>query len=110
MRQVVDFFRQDGHGGLGLLNACSKFTAVTPPPPDALTLLMPTALLGVDLVTKFALGVDRQCRHHQLHAARFAGPVLSVTMLTKVSPLPVAARISLLIEEAHVSVGDQGLS
>ena len=41
--------------------------------------------------------------HDELHATSFACSVLSVAVLSKVAPFPVAAEKPVLVEEAHVS-------
>lgn len=44
----------------------------------------------------------------QLHAADFAHPVLFVALLLHVAPLPVAARISVAVVEAHGGLKSSG--
>lgn len=41
--------------------------------------------------------------HNKFHTARFACAVFSVAVLSEMSPFPVAASKTVLIEEAHVS-------
>lgn len=59
---------------------------------------------GLDLVAEFAFLVIVHRRHDELHAACFPGTVLSVAMLTEMSPFPIATLKPMLIVEAHVSI------
>ena len=72
------------------------------PAADAINLCASPALFRVDFVAELAFLTDRDRLHDEFHSARFTCPVLSVAMLSKVSPFPIAAGKPVLIEETHV--------
>lgn len=63
----------------------------------------PTAHFCFNLLTEFALRARRDRLHDELHATCFADPVLLGTVLSEVTPLPIATSEAVLVVEAHVS-------
>jgi len=72
------------------------------PAVNTLNLSSPAAHLGVDFLAQLAFLTNRDCLHDKLHATRFANTIFAVAVLSEVTPLPVAANKTMLIEEAHV--------
>ena len=83
-------------------NGGSESAAVALPATDAVHLGCSTAALGLNLVTQSAFLLDWQGLHDKFHTTSFARSVLAVAVLAEVSPLPITAEESVLVEEAHV--------
>lgn len=73
------------------------------PAVDAFNLGGPAPHLGVDFLAQLALLTNRDRLHDKLHATCFANTIFAVAVLPEVTPLPVTANETMLIEEAHVS-------
>jgi hypothetical protein len=87
----------------GPIDGGSKLGALALPARDPFDLCSSASLFRIDLVAKLAFLALGHGLHDEFHAARLAGSVLSVAVLSEVAPLPVAACESILVEEAHVS-------
>jgi len=101
--QLIDFAIQVSNRIHRLVDRGPELGRLALPPADTVHLGGPTPLLGVDLLAELALGARLQRLHDEFHATRLANSVLLGTVLAEVSPLPIAARKTVLIEEAHVS-------
>lgn len=106
--ELVDLSVKTAYDLHGLLNGRSELAAFALPPADTVHFRRPTSHLRIDLLAKLAFLADGHRLHDQLHAACFANAILPIAVLSEVTPLPVAARKAVLIEEAHVSGGRQG--
>lgn len=73
------------------------------PPRNPLDFGGPTAHFCFDLLAKLALGARRDGLHDKLHATGFANSVFLGTVLSEVTPLPIATGKAVLVVEAHVS-------
>ena len=101
--QVI-YFPVEGSNHVGrAIDGCSELAALALPARDPFNLGNSSSLFRIDLVAKLAFLAKGNGLHDEFHSARFSGPVLSVAVLSEVAPLPVAARESMLVEEAHVS-------
>jgi hypothetical protein len=101
--QLIDLAIQVPNRVHRLVDRGPELGCLALPPADTVHLGGPAPLLGVDLVAELALGACLQRLHDEFHAARLANPVLLGTVLAEMSPFPIAARKTMLIEEAHVS-------
>ena len=95
MLQRVDHIR-------GALNRGSEFTSLPLPAADALVFSASASLFSIDLVAELALLGHLDGVHDKFHTAGFTCAVFSIAMLSEVTPFPVAAAKSVLIEETHV--------
>ena len=86
-----------------LFDRRSEPTTITLPTLNSVYFRSPTAHLGVDLFTEFAFLADGHGRHDEFHTACFTCTVFTIAVLAEMSPFPVAANETVLIEEAHVS-------
>lgn len=93
----------------GSVNRGPELATLPLPPADPINLCVSTSLFRVDLVAELAFLADRDRLHDEFHAACFTCAVFSVAMLSKVSPFPIAACKSMLVEEAHVGWFDRFL-
>ena len=71
------------------------------PPLDTLLLLPDPIVLGLKFGAELALLLHLVGGHDEFHATRLAGPVLSGTMLAKVSPLEAVAGHLVLVVITH---------
>lgn len=101
--QLIDLAVQVPNRVHRLVDRGPELCCLALPSADTVHLGGPTPLLGVDLLTELALGACLQRLHDEFHAARFANSVLLGTVLAEMPPFPIAARKTVLIEEAHVS-------
>lgn len=86
----------------GSVNRGPEFATLPLPPTDPIDLCVSASLFRVDLVAELAFLTDRDRLHDEFHPARFTCAIFSVAMLSKVSPFPIAACKSMLVEETHV--------
>ena len=101
--QIIYLFVQNLHNVVRAVNGGFELAALSLPAADSVRLSSSAPLFRVDFVAELAFLANRYSLHDELHAARFPGSVLSVTVLSEVSPFPVAAGKAMLIKEAHVS-------
>lgn len=99
--QFIYLFVQNLDHVVRPVNRGSEFAAFSLPAADPIYLCATAPLFRIDLVAKFAFLTDRDGLHDQFHTAGFTCAVLSVAMLSKVSPFPVATSKTVLVEEAH---------
>ena len=59
-------------------------------------------MLGVELVAKLAFLLIRNRGHDKFHATCFTRAVLSIAVLSEVTPFPVAASETMLVKETHI--------
>jgi hypothetical protein len=88
---------------LRMLNVCCELALGTPTR-DLIFFLSAASDFGVDFGAELALFLELLRLEDQPHAAGLAGPVLLVAVDPKLAPLPVAARIAVLIKETHLAV------
>lgn len=101
--QLIDLAIQASNQLHRFVNRRSEFVPLALPPVDTIDFGPPASHLGVDLLAQLALGPDRNRLHDELHTTSFTNAVFLGAVLAEVTPLPVAADESMLIEEAHVS-------
>ena len=101
--QLVDLVVQSSNHLQRFVDRGTELVAIPLPAVDTFDFGGPAAHLGVDLLAELALRASGNCLHDELHATRFTDSVLLGTVLTEVSPLPVAASKAMLVVEAHVS-------
>ena len=101
--QLVDLAVQTTHDLQRLVDRGSELLSIALPPVDTIDLGGPAAHLDINLLAKLALCSCGNCLHDELHATRFTDSVLLGAVLSEVSPLPVPAGETVLVEKAHVS-------
>jgi hypothetical protein len=101
--QLVDLAVQVSDNLHRLVNRSAELGSFALPATNSVDLSRPAAHLRIDLVAEFALGARGNRLHYELHAACLTHSVLLGTVLSEVTPLPVATGKAVLIEEAHVS-------
>jgi hypothetical protein len=101
--ELVDLVVQSSNHLQRFVDRGTELVAIPLPAVDTFDFGGPAAHLGVNLLAKLALGSCGNRLHDELHATRFTDSVLLGTVLTEVSPLPVAASKAMLVVEAHVS-------
>ena len=99
--QLIYLFIQNLDHVVRPVDGGAKFAAFSLPAADPVYLCATTPLFRVDLVAKLTFLADRDSLHNQFHTASFTCAVLSVAMLSKMSPLPVTASETMLVEETH---------
>lgn len=107
--ELVDLVVQSSNHLHRFVDRSSELAAITLPAVDTIDFGSPAAHLSVNLFAKLAFGPRGNRLHDELHAASFTDSVLLSTVLTEVTPLPVAASKSMLVVEAHVSSGSAWL-
>ena len=105
--QFIDLGVKPSYHLQGLFDGRSELATFALPPTNTVHLRRSSSHLRVDLLAELAFLADGYRLHDQLHAARFTDTVLPIAVLSEVTPLPIAARKTVLIEEAHVSGAGQ---
>lgn len=101
--KLIDFTVKTSNHVHCLFNRGAKLIRLTLPSSNTIDFGSPAAHFCFDLLAELALGSRRDRLHDELHATRLANPVLLGTVLSEVTPLPVATGEAVLIVEAHVS-------
>jgi hypothetical protein len=101
--QFVDFAVQASNDFHRLVDRSAELGSLALPAANALHLSSPPAHLCVDFVAQLALGACGHGLHDKFHAACLAHSVLLGTVLSEVSPLPIATGKAMLVKKAHVS-------
>ncbi len=86
------------------VNRSSELATLSLPAVDSVLFRAPASLFGIDFVAELAFLADGNGLHDQFHTTRFARAILSVAVLSEVSPFPIAASKSMLVEKAHFPV------
>lgn len=97
----MDFLVKTFDQVVRLIDGVSETSGFTLPPGDLVELSGSSTEFRLDLLAGLALVPDSIGCHDEFHTARFSGAILSVAVLSEVSPLPVAAGEDVLLVEAH---------
>lgn len=102
--ELMHFFLKVIHQLFRILDrVLAAFAVLFPPATNAFFFLVDAVLLDLNLLAELASLRNRECAHHQAHAACLAGAVLFGTMRAEVAPLIIEALELVLIVEAHGS-------
>jgi len=101
--QLIDLAVQVSNDLHSLVDRSAELGSFALPPTDTINLCGSSAHLCVNPFAQLALVTGGKRLHDKLHATRFAHSVLLGTVLSEVSPLPVATSKAMLVKEAHVS-------